>query len=221
MNTIYKYRPQTINEFVFATQELETEIKRYTQGKSLLPLVLYGRYGTGKSLLADLIPKAIDGTNVIVNYVNAEDLNNANEVHKKFYRSSQFDKHFTTNGQKLNYTVVEEVNFDPKAKGALRVCLDKMAERELFIFTTNEIEKIDGGLLSRALALEVLPAPPDRFLSHAKQILQSEGVELDDRVLHEVLQTVYENDYDNRAYYRALDEIIEAWNDKSNFVMEG
>jgi len=220
MNTSFKYRPKTINEFVFATQELETELKRYTEGKSLLPLVLYGRYGTGKSLLADLIPKAIDGENVNVNYVNAEDLNNANEVRKKFYRTSQFDKLFSNNGQKFNYTVVEEVNFDPKAKGALRVCLDKMAERELFIFTTNEIEKIDGGLLSRALALEVLPAPPDRFLSHAKRILQSEGVVLDDSVLHAVLQTVYESDYDNRSYYKALDAIIDAKNDLSNFVKE-
>lgn len=215
MNSNFKYRPKTIDEFVFATPKLETQIKRYTQGKSLLPLVLYGAYGTGKSLLADLIPKALDGADVKVNYINAEELNNANDVRKKFFRSVQFDKFFTTNGQKHNYTVVEEVNFDPKAKGALRVCLDDMAERELFIFTTNEVDRIDKGLLSRAEVVEVLPAPPDRFHNRAKHILRSEGVDLDDSVLLDVLETVYENDYDNRAYYRALDEIIEAWHDNT------
>jgi len=221
MNTNYKYRPKTIDEFVFATPKLETQIKRYTQGKSMLPLVLHGEYGTGKTLLAELIPKALDGADVSVNYINAEELNNANDVRKKFFRSAQFDRIFTgPNGQKNNYTIVEEVNFDPKAKGALRVCLDGMAQRELFIFTTNEVEKIDRGLLSRAEVVEVLPAPPDRFFPRAQHILRSEGVDLDDSVLRDVLETVYENDYDNRAYYRALDEIIEAWNDKSNFVME-
>jgi len=211
MNSNYKYRPKTIDEYVFATPKLETQIKRYTKGNSMLPLVLYGKYGTGKSLLADLIPKAIDGNEVIVNYINAEELNSASEVRKKFFRTVQYDKLFSTNGQKYNYTVVEEVNFDPKAKGALRVCIDGMAERELFIFTTNEVEKIDPGLLSRAEVVEVLPAPPERFFPRAQHILRSEGVDLDDSVLRDVLETVYENDYDNRAYYRAIDEIIEAW----------
>ena len=215
MNSNYKYRPKTIDEFVFATPKLETQIKRYTQGKSMLPLVLHGQYGTGKSLLADLIPQALDGADVSVNYINAEELNNASDVRKKFFRTAQFDKFFSTNGQKNNYTVVEEVNFDPKAKGALRVCLDDMAERELFIFTTNEVERIDKGLLSRAEVVEVLPAPPDRFFPRAQHILRSEGVDLDDSVLRDVLETVYENDYDNRAYYRALDEIIEAWHDNT------
>jgi replication-associated recombination protein RarA len=215
MNTNYKYRPSTIDEFVFATPKLEAQIRRYADGKSLLPLVLYGNYGTGKSLLAELIPKAIDGEEVIVSRVNAEELNNAKDVREKFFRSAQFDKLFSTNGQKNNYTVIEEVNFDPKAKGALRVCLDGMAERELFIFTTNEVEKIDKGLLSRSQVVEVLPAPPDRFFPRAQHILRSEGVDLDDSVLRDVLETVYENDYDNRAYYRALDEIIEAWNDNT------
>ena len=211
MNTNYKYRPKTIDEFVFATPKLETQIKRYASSKTILPLVLHGEYGTGKSLLAELIPKAIDGDAVSINYVNAEELNNAKEVREKFFRQPLFDKLFSENEQKNSYTVVEEVNFDPKAKGALRVCLDGMAQRELFIFTTNEVEKIDRGLLSRAEVVEVLPAPPDRFFNRAQHILRSEGVDLDDSVLRDVLDTVYENDYDNRAYYRALDEIIEAW----------
>lgn len=211
MNTNYKYRPKTIDEFVFATPKLETQIKRYADGKTMLPLVLHGEYGTGKSLLAELIPKAIDGDAVSINYVNAEELNSAKEVREKFFRQPMFDRLFSENDQKNSYTVVEEVNFDPKAKGALRVCLDGMAQRELFIFTTNEVEKIDRGLLSRAEVVEVLPAPPDRFFNRAKHILRSEGVDLDDSVLRDVLDTVYENDYDNRAYYRALDEIIEAW----------
>lgn len=211
MNTIYQYRPKSIDEFVFATDKLERQIRRYTDGKTKMPLVLHGTYGTGKSLLAELIPRAIDGVAVSVNKINAEDLNNKKEVRAKFSRSANFDRLFSVGGQTMGYTVVEEVNFDPTAKGALRTCLDDMQGRELFIFTTNEVEKLDRGLLSRSEVVEVLPAPPDRFFGRAKHIVSSEGVEISDSVLEDLLEAVYDADYDNRSYYRALDEVIDDW----------
>jgi len=216
MNTIHRYRPRSIDEYVFANKEVEQQVRRYTDGKTTLPLVLHGKHGTGKSLLAELIPKAIDGENVSVNKINAEDLNNKKEVRTKFSRAVNFDRLFSVNGQRMGYTVVEEVNFDPSAKGALRTCLDEMAERELYIFTTNEVGKIDKGLLSRAEVLEVPPATPERFLPRAQHILRSEGVDLDDSVIYEVLESVYDVEYDNRKYYKVLDEIIEAWHDNAD-----
>jgi replication-associated recombination protein RarA len=216
MNSTYKYRPKSMDEFVFANDRLKKQIGRYKEGKTTLPLVLHGPHGTGKSLLAELLPKAIDGEGVSVNKIYAEDLNNKKEVRTKFSRAASFDRLFSQNGQRMGYTVVEEVNFDPTAKGALRTCLDDMAGRELFIFTTNEVAKIDKGLLSRAEVVEVPPAPPDRFFPHAKNILRSEGVDLNDSVLWDTLEAVYEADYDNRQYYKALDEIIDAWHDDTN-----
>ena len=211
MNTNYKYRPKSIDEFVFATDKLERQIRRYTDRKTTLPLVLHGPYGTGKSLLADLIPKAIDGEEVSVHKINAEDLNNKKEVRAKFSRSVTFDRLFSVGEQSMGYTVVEEVNFDPTAKGALRTCLDDMSGREQFIFTTNELDKLDQGLLSRSEVVEVLPIPPDRFFDWAKHIVTSEGVEISDAVLRDLLEAVYDADYDNRSYYKALDEIIDEW----------
>lgn len=208
MNTQYKYRPQRIEDFVFATDKLAKQIDRYTSGQSLRPLVLHGPNGTGKSTLADLIPKSLDGQDVKVTKVKAEDLNSNAEVRRLFTRNKQFDRHFAPEGQSRCYTIVEEVNFDPKAKGALRDSLDEMEGRDLTIFTTNELHKLDEGLLSRAEVVEVIPASADRYLPHAQKILRAEGVELDDRSVMEVLESVYDLNRDNRAYYKALDEII-------------
>lgn len=210
MNTQYKYRPQRIEDFVFADDKLERQIRRYVTGKNCRPLVLYGKFGTGKSTLADLIPKAIDGPGVKVTKIKAEDLNSNVEVRRIFTRSRMFDRFFEPEGQSRHYTVVEEVNFDPKAKGALRDSLDEMEGRDLVIFTTNELEKLDPGLMSRSEVVEVPPAPPDRFLGTAKKILITEKAELNDAEILEVLESVYELHQDNRAYYKALDEIIDA-----------
>jgi len=218
MNTQHKYRPKNISEFVFANEQVARQVKRYAKGKTTRPLVLYGPNGTGKSTLAELIPKEIEGDHVTVNKVKAEDLNSRAEVRKMFTRSKQFDKMFAPEGQSRNYTVIEEVNFDPKAKGAMRESLDEMEGRDLIIFTTNELDKLDPGLLSRAEVVEVPPASAKRFLPRAQEILKAEGVELDDASVLEVLESVYEVHADNRSYFKALDEIIESWHDEENYT---
>jgi DNA polymerase III delta prime subunit len=210
MNTEQKYRPKSIGEFVFPNDDVERKIRRYTTGKATRPLILHGPHGVGKSLLAEIIPKELEGRNVKIDYIRAEDLDSNVKVRHAFTRTKQFDRFFKPEDQDRNYTIVEEVNFDPRAKGALRTSLDDMEGRDLFIFTTNELEKLDSGLRSRAEMIEVSPVSPERFLGRAQTILKKEGILLDDSIVLEALDAVYSNDHDNRAYYKMIDEIIDA-----------
>jgi DNA polymerase III delta prime subunit len=208
MNTAIKYAPKTLAQFVFATPELKDQIERYASGCSMSPLVLYGPHGTGKSTLAKLIPEAIDGKKVFVNKVKASSLNSEKEVLDKFTRHQTFDNFFVHEGQSRNYTVIEEVNFEAKAKDAFRVVSDQMQSTDLFIFTTNNLSKIDSGLISRASRIEVPPIAPIDFAKTAEYILKSEGIEMDQGQVLEVLESVYEMYSDNRKYYEALDDLI-------------
>lgn len=209
MNTEIKYRPATLDEFIFADEKLRVKIEQFASGQNMTPLILHGPNGTGKSVLAELIPKAIEGkSDVKVTKVSAEELNTKKEVRETFTRSATFDNLFETEGQSRSYTIVEEVNFETKAKSALRVALDEMLGREQLIFTTNELEKMDRGLRSRAEVVEVPPVTPDKFFPRAKYILAQEKVELPDDVLMQVLESVYERHHDNREYYKAMNEII-------------
>jgi DNA polymerase III delta prime subunit len=210
MHSEHKYRPQSIGDFVFPSDEVERKVRRYTTGKASRPLILHGPHGVGKSLLAEIIPKELEGQNVIVDYIRAEDLDSNVKVRQAFTRTKQFDRFFKPEGQERNYIVVEEVNFDPRAKGALRTSLDDMEGRDLFIFTTNELEKLDPGVRSRAELIDVSPVSPDRFLRRAQTILNKEGVLLEDSIVLEALEAVHSNDHDNRAYYKMIDEIIDA-----------
>lgn len=208
MNTEIKYRPKSIDEFVFADDKVKQKVERYVRGGALRPVILHGTHGTGKSLLSNLIPKAIDGVDVQINKINAEDLNSSKEVRGQFVRSSHFDSLFQPEGQSRNYNIVDEANEAIKAKGALRQSLDAMNGRDLTIFTTNAYGNLDSGLRSRCEAIQVLPVPADRFHSRAQQILRNEGVVLPDEVVLTVLESVYEAHKDNREYYKALDELI-------------
>jgi replication-associated recombination protein RarA len=208
MNTALKYGPTSLSNFVYANSDLKDQIDRYASGSSMSPLVLYGPHGTGKSTLAKLIPEAIDGKNVIVNKVKASSLNSEKEVLDQFTRHQAFDNLFVYGDQSRNYVLIEEVNFEAKAKDAFRVVMDQMQNTDLFIFTTNNLSKIDKGLFSRATQIEVPPIAPIDFVATAQHILTCEGIEMDQEQVLEVLESVYAMYSDNRKYYDALDDLI-------------
>jgi len=193
VDTERKYRPTSLNEFVFPNAQVEEIVRAY---------------GTGKSLLSDLIPTHIEGFKPNINRVKSCDLNSSNEIYSQFTRNKQFDNLYTSNNQRYNYNVIEEVNFDNKARDAFRVVLDVYRGIDLTIITTNEIEKIDIGIRSRCEILHVPPCEPDVFFPYARAIIQSEGYDIDDAALTAALDAVFEQRPDNRLYYQTLDAIL-------------
>ena len=210
MTTQIKYAPKNINYFVWANEKLKRDVMRYVDGNNVRPLILSGPNGGGKSLLARLIPRAIEGDDVEVTRVDAEMLNSTDDVRKTFSRDQRFDRLFSHRGQTMTYTIVDEVNFNPRAKAAIRTCMDDMQGRDLTIMTTNEVEQIDRGIRSRAEIVTVPIVTPDVFVPYAQKILVAEGVVIDDALVEKVLENAHVRDKvgGNRAYYKALDDLI-------------
>ena len=204
-----KYRPTKIENVVWANDELEAKVKRYADGRNNRPLILHGPFGTGKTLIAGLIPKAIDGDGVQVSRIRTAELNSSDAVQKIFSRDRLFDHLFVPPNQRQTYTVIDEIQINPKASNALRITLDEMEGRDLTIMTTNELNKLDPAIRSRSEVVFVPPVPPERFLKRAQEILVSENLLLDDKTVLEVLEAAFERCEDNREYYKALDEVIE------------
>jgi len=207
VDTHIKYRPSTIDEFIFPDDRLRELITGYTERGLTRPLILYGSFGTGKSLLAELIPKAIDGDDVQVEKISFDDLNSSKEVHRHFERPKQFDVLFTSNDN-LNYHIIEEMGFKERASGALRIMLEKYERTDLVIMTTNRLEVIDGGIQSRAHCAEVKPLRPDQFIDRAMDILRQEGRIAEPALVMKALEARYRREPDNRALYKVLDEML-------------
>jgi len=209
LNTNIKYRPASLTEFVYPNNAVKSTIEMYASGATMRPLILHGTYGTGKSLLAELLPKAIDGNDVWVDRYTADDVRNKASIEENLTRDIIFDSLMEPVGQTRYYTVFDECIFDKKILlDALRLALDKMEGRSLFIFTTNELDKFDPGVISRSTALLVPPLTPATFLDRANQILQSEGITLPDDALLDVLEKTYMLSKDNRRLYEVLDTLI-------------
>lgn len=209
MNTHSKYRPQKITDVVWANDDLQKEVMRYAAGRCDQPLVLHGPFGTGKTLIANLIPYALEGNQVQIRRIRPNELNSSDAVKTIYSRDRLFDDFFTPGNQSKTYTLMDEVCISPKAKHALRICLEEMEGRDLTIMTTNDLAGIDRAILSRAKEVYVPPIPPDRFLHRAQEILISEGVLLADDAVQEVLESTFSKYKDNREYYKALDKIID------------
>jgi DNA polymerase III delta prime subunit len=208
VDTEKKYRPRSLADFVFPNKHVEEVAKAYGTGEITRPLILSGTNGTGKSLLSELIPQQIEGFEPQINRVRSCDLNSSKEIYSQFTRNKQFDKFFKPNNQRFSYNIIEEVNFDTKARDAFRVVLDEYRGVDITIMTTNEIGKIDIGVRSRCETLHVPPCEPHVFLPRAKAIIDAEGFSIEDDALMAALDAVYDAKADNRRYYQKIDEIL-------------
>jgi DNA polymerase III delta prime subunit len=164
IDTERKYSPNFISDLIFPNAHVKSVVTAYASGEVRRPLILCGRNGTGKSLIAKLLPKAIEEMEEVqVTHVKAHKLNSDSEVEELFSRNKMFDSLFTVNGQRFTYNIIEEMNTCIKGRNAFRVALDKYLRTDLTIITTNEIAQIDKGIRSRCEVLEVPACTPEVF----------------------------------------------------------
>lgn len=209
MNTNLKYRPKSLAEFIYATKTLKNAIEMYADGATQRPLILHGPHGTGKTLLAELIPKAIDGPNVSVQNFTIDDLKSRADIQKNLTRATIFDTLVEPEGQSRYYSVFNEFTSDTKVlKDAMRMALDSMEGRGLYIFTTNELNKVDTGIVSRSECVYVPPLSPQDFLPRAMFILDNEGFNLPSGIVLNALAASQNIKADIRMYYQFLDRLI-------------
>jgi DNA polymerase III delta prime subunit len=209
INTQKKYSPQSVNDFVFPNDEARDIVDAYVLGGEERSLILHGTSGSGKSLLQRLIPNAIEKRTASLQVVKCADLKSADDIHDLYGRNKNFNRMFTVDGQRFNYIIIEEfLMTNKKMIDALKIELDKTLGTDLTIISTNRFDKIDYGIVSRSLSLELSPCEPQIFFPHAKKMFTAEGVDYDDQKLMNCLNVTHALRPDNRKYYQALDAIF-------------
>ena len=209
INTAKKYSPKSLTDFIFPNAEAKDIVDAYVSGETEQPLILHGTNGTGKSLLQRLIPNAIEQREASLQVVKCADLKSADDIHDLYGHNKQFNRTFTVNGQRFNYIIIEEfLMTNKKMVDALKIELDQTLGTDLTILSTNRFDKIDYGIVSRSIDLELIPCEPQIFFPHAKKMFESEQVDIEDAKLLKCLDVTYALRQDNRKYYQALDSLF-------------
>ncbi len=209
VNTHDKYTPKSLTDFVFSNDETRELATAYASGQMMRPLILHGVSGGGKRLLQKLIPNAIEGREASVRKVKCASLKTADDIHDLYGRNKQFNRLYRDEGQRFNYIIIEEFLFTNKRLvDAFKIELMDTLGTDLTIISTNRLNEIDSGIISRSEVLEVHPCEPHVFFPHAKKMFEAENVEMDDAHLLKCLEVTHMKGADNRKYYSAIDAMF-------------
>ena len=148
---------------------------------------MHGVYGTGKTALAKLLPDAIEmnkiGYEAYVHFEHVQQGNNGAQLTDKLKNIASLMP-FSTH----HYFVLDEVdNLNKDAMASLKTVMNM--PHTVFIMTTNNITKIEGGVKNRSYRVEMNAAPDEKWLPLFKRVMHDQNVlPPDDSVLLPVIE---------------------------------
>lgn len=187
------YTPSGIGDVIFPCDDSQDLIEGILDKSLPFPIsgkngiILYGVYGTGKTALAKLLPDAIEmshtGHEANYRFERVQQGNNGAMLIDKLMNISSFIPF-----SKYHYFVLDEVdNLNSAAMSSLKTVMNR--PDTVFIMTTNDITKIEGGVKNRSYLVEFNAAPAVKWLPLFKRVLCDQNVSPpDDHVILPVIE---------------------------------
>lgn len=167
---IQKYRPTTIDEYVFSDKTTENKIKEWIANKDFPHLLFYGPAGTGKTTLVSLLLK----------YCEIEDYTRINASNKTGIDDTREVINFASippSDGSFKVIILEEMDrLSPQAQDSLKTVMEDYSGWCRFILTTNHINKITPPIKSRCQDVEIKKLNNEQFITRIISILQSENI---------------------------------------------
>jgi len=203
MNYENKYAPKNLAEYVWPSKTAKAKVGIYIKNEMDGHLLLHGRYGTGKTTLSKLlsleIARQTDPTctevwnlGIAGHQVNTASLDKLriNACLVQFQLPKQL-------------IVIDEADqMTHKAMDSMKKVMDDTQAFCSFIFCTNYVGKIEGGIHSRCVDICFDSFDENAMIKRAKTILLAEGVELPDE---QVKQWVVASNGDYRQLMQSLE----------------
>ena len=180
-----KYTPRTIQDIVYASTAVRDAIEDIVTGVTGFPgtgkngIIIYGTFGTGKTALAKLLPDAIESTRYggQANYWEMFQISQGGDNGAVVINKIKASIDKVPYASKYHYYLLDEVdNLRPDSLKSLKTVMNIGASSSIFIFTTNNITKLDGAVISRSEVIAFNAPPSSAWLPKVRKILADYNV---------------------------------------------
>jgi len=172
---VEKYRPKTIDEYIFQNQQHRTTIGRMIADKTIPHLLLSGSPGSGKTTLAQILVSAMELESTDVLTINASD-----ERGIDVFRDTI--KNFSTTFAMGPFKIIhleEADQLTPTAQMALKSFMEEVSDYVRFILTCNHVNKVIEPIRSRCQEFFFKAADVNDVAERMIEILALERVQFD------------------------------------------
>ena len=184
---VEKYRPSTIDGYVFRDNHQKGQVQRWIKEGSIPHLLFSGNAGIGKTTLAKILFHELKIQEFDILEINASRENNVDTVREKIINFVQMIPFGD-----FKVVLLDEADYlSPNAQAALRGVMETYHTTARFILTCNYPNRIIPALHSRCQGFHIERVDHNEFTARVATILVEENVEFDLDTLDTFVKTTY------------------------------
>jgi replication factor C small subunit len=185
---IEKYRPKTIDGYVFVDDNQRQQVESWIRDQSIPNLLFSGSPGTGKTTLGKMLINELGVDEYDVMYANGSKEGRKIEWVDKLISFCQ-----TMPYGKFKVVFIDEADYlNPNSvQPAMRNLMEDYSTSVRFILTCNYPNKIIPPLHSRLQQLHILKTDHTEFTARAATVLVTESVDFDIDTLDSYVRATY------------------------------